>query len=138
MYLKILNFHGHFNSKITNTLQQESTKIGLYYLFWHFSAKCRNVTPVFRSLLDLVFEVLLFEVFLWNVTPANNEGRLYIATTKSNKSNKTRHENKSISQWLKANRSQWNVKQHFWNTCVSGPGKVLFALIEACVEFFLS
>ena len=35
-------------------------------------------TPVFRSLLDLVFAVLVFALFLWNVTPANNKGRFCI------------------------------------------------------------
>jgi len=39
--------------------------------------KSRNRTPVLRSLLDLVSAVLVFAVFSWNVTPANNEGRLY-------------------------------------------------------------
>ncbi len=40
--------------------------------------KIRNGTPVFRSLLDSVFAVLVLAVSSWNVTPANNEGRLYL------------------------------------------------------------
>jgi hypothetical protein len=49
------------------------------YNIFHFQIfhKIWNVTPVFRSLLDLVSAVLVFAVFSWNVTPANNEGRLY-------------------------------------------------------------
>jgi hypothetical protein len=40
--------------------------------FLIFSIWIRNQTPDLRLLLDLVFAV-----FSWNVTPANNEGRLY-------------------------------------------------------------
>ncbi len=49
------------------------------YNIFHFQIfhKIWNGTPVFWSLLDLVSAVLVFAVFSWNVTPANNEGRLY-------------------------------------------------------------
>ena len=43
-----------------------------------FLTKNWNVTSAFRSLLDLVFTVLVFAAFCWNVTPANTEGRLYL------------------------------------------------------------
>ena len=43
-----------------------------------FLTKNWNVTSEFRSLLDLVFTVLVFAAFCWNVTPANTEGRLYL------------------------------------------------------------
>jgi hypothetical protein len=36
----------------------------------------RNLTPLFRSLLDLLSAVLVFALYSWNGTPANNEGRL--------------------------------------------------------------
>ncbi len=59
----------NFNSSITIWFFE--------YMFLHFLLDKRNWTPVFRSLLDLVFTVLLFAVFPRNATPANNEGRLY-------------------------------------------------------------
>ena len=31
--------------------------------------------------MDLLLAVLVFEVFSWNITPANNEGRLYVQKT---------------------------------------------------------
>ena len=52
-------------------------KLGLDVDLFHFGIEIRNGTPVFRSLLDLLFAVLVFAVFSWNVTPANSEGRLY-------------------------------------------------------------
>jgi hypothetical protein len=38
----------YYNKKVFFCLQQESTYIGLYYLFCHFSVKCWNRTPVFN------------------------------------------------------------------------------------------
>ncbi len=51
----------------------------IYFLILIY-IKTRKGTPVFGSLLDLVFAVSVFAVFSWNVTPANNEGRLYFKT----------------------------------------------------------
>ena len=60
------------------------------YKFRSFSMKIRNGAPVFKSLLDLVFAVLLFAVFSWNVTPANNEGRLYFI----------KYESQNVKLWV--------------------------------------